>query len=139
MSNFSLFRLASAVFLSLSFSSLICAQIYTPPPTTVTTPAAPPTTTTTTAPTTTVTTPVAVSPTPAPLPTTSPTITATSVTSPIPGYTAQGNYGPGRTIAYVIAPFAVVGATYLLGHHQVEILQPQIIFLPATTQLLLLI
>lgn len=37
-------------------------------------------------------------------------------------YTASASgYGPGRTIAYAIAPFAVVAAAYLLGHHQVEI------------------
>src|SRR5690349_9095719 len=103
MSNFSLFRLASAVFLSLSFSSLICAQIYTPPPAAVTTTAAQPASTTNTAPTTAVTRPVAVAPTRAPLPRTSATVTATSVTSPSPGYRAQGNYRPGRTVADVIA------------------------------------
>ena len=27
----------------------------------------------------------------------------------------------GRTVAYVIAPFAIVAGTYLLGHHQLEI------------------
>jgi hypothetical protein len=118
MNKFCLFRLASVVFLSLSFSGLIWAQIYTPPPSTPTTTTT--TTTTTPAPTTTGTAPVATTTTTA-FPTTTTGITATPVTSAIPGYTAQGNYGPGRTIAYVIAPFAVVGATYLLGHHQVEI------------------
>ena len=40
----------------------------------------------------------------------------------IPGYVAAGGYGPGRTIAYALAPFAVVAATYILaGHHQIEI------------------
>src|SRR5262249_22068566 len=106
--------LASAVVLSLSFSGLISAQIYTPPPTSVTTPTTP-------TPTATGTTPVAVSTGAAPVAPTSPAIPTTSVTGAIPGYTSQGNYGPGRTIAYVIAPFAVVAATYLLGHHQVEI------------------
>ncbi len=44
------------------------------------------------------------------------------VSANIPGYNASNNnYGPGRTIAYVIAPFAAVAATYFLGHHQIEI------------------
>jgi hypothetical protein len=42
--------------------------------------------------------------------------------SNIPGYASTGGYGPGRTIAYVIAPFAVVAGTYFVGHrHQLEI------------------
>jgi hypothetical protein len=111
MRKFWLFSLASFLVLFLSFSGLIFGQIYTPPPTTVTTPPPPATTTTitTSTPNPTVTAPVATSITPAPS------------ASTIPGYTPQSGYGPGRTIAYVIAPFAVVGATYLLGHHKVEI------------------
>ena len=105
----------------------------TPTPAPAPTPAAAPTpapTTTSSAPTP---TPTAA---PAPTPTATTTNTATIVTiptsanvttsspsnNPIPGYVASGGYGPGRTIAYAIAPFAAVAATYFLtGHHQVEI------------------
>jgi hypothetical protein len=40
----------------------------------------------------------------------------------IPGYNAGKSYSTGKTVAYVIAPFAVVAGTYLIGHHhQIEI------------------
>jgi len=92
-----------SLFALLSSSAL--AQIYTPPTETTVTP---PTSTSTTTPTT---------------PTsTSPTTTSFAPPATIPGYVPSGGYGPGRTIAYAIAPFAVVAATYLVGgHHQVEI------------------
>lgn len=119
--------------------------IITPTPTpTATTPAAT-TTTIEAAPTTatptiaapTSATPTTVFPTTTPA-TTPPAVTATAATTvtplaaavaasaaatnTIPGYVVSGGYGPGRTIAYAIAPFAVVAATYLLGgHHQIEI------------------
>src|ERR1051325_2891391 len=42
--------------------------------------------------------------------------------SSIPGYNAGTSYSAGKTVAYVIAPFAVVAGTYFLGHHhQIEI------------------
>jgi len=42
--------------------------------------------------------------------------------SAIPGYPSTANYSVGKTVAYVIAPFAVVAGTYFLGHHhQLEI------------------
>jgi len=56
--------------------------------------------------------------------TTTANVTAASTTSVsnVPGYTNSGNYGPGKTAAYIIAPFAVVAGTYFLaGHHQIEI------------------
>jgi len=41
--------------------------------------------------------------------------------STIPGYTAK-SYSAGKTVAYVIVPFAVVAGTYFVGHHhQIEI------------------
>jgi hypothetical protein len=100
-------RIALLLLLFAFASSSALAQIYTPP--TDTTTVTPPTSTSTTTATT-----------PTSTPTTSTSFATSSNT--IPGYVASGGYGPGRTIAYAIAPFAVVAATYLVGgHHQVEI------------------
>ena len=42
--------------------------------------------------------------------------------SSIPGYNANANYPVGKTVAYVIAPFAAVAGTYFLTHHhQIEV------------------
>jgi hypothetical protein len=50
---------------------------------------------------------------------TSPVVTSTTT---IPGYNAGKSYSSGRTVAYVIAPFAAVAGTYFLaGHHQIEV------------------
>src|SRR5438876_6139890 len=142
MLEFSFPKAALIVFLSIALSTSGLAQIYTPPPTTTapppTTAAPPPATTapsptaTTPTPTTTTTTPTAAAPpattTSAGTTTSTPSTTAGSTavassSSGVPGYTSpSGGYGPGRTIAYVIAPFAVVAATYFIGHHhQIEI------------------
>ena len=133
------------LFLLVIISHSAFAQIYipptfpTPPPTTVSTPTTTTTTTTTTPTTTTTTTTtpaVAITGTTIPnaikiAPTTAQTATTTAVVTPavttsntaIPGYTTAGkSYPAWKTAAYIIAPFAVVAGTYLLGgHHQVEI------------------
>src|SRR5438874_1253983 len=112
------------------------AQIYTAPTPsapapapapTVSTPTATPTATPapTSTPASTPTTTSAPASTAAPAATTSGSTTTASpavVSASLPGYTtSQSGYGPGRTVAYVIAPFAVVAATYFIGHHQIEI------------------
>ena len=115
----------------------------TPAPTTTPAPAPTPVITPAPAPTPTpVTTPApaptpAVTPTPAPAPVvapvTTPAVTTTAVTvvtaaptttaavACIPGYAPSKDYGIGRTVAYIIAPFAIVGASYLIGQREVEI------------------
>jgi len=53
---------------------------------------------------------------------TTPTATSRATVSNIPGYPSTTNYSAGKTVAYIIAPFAVVAGTYFLGHHhQLEI------------------
>jgi hypothetical protein len=136
-------RVALIVCLSVALSTSAFAQIYTPPPsapppssggtsspappsssptptpspappssgTGGTTTAAPPPATTTTGGSTTTTT------------STTPTTTGATATSTsgLPGYTPSGNYSTGRTVAYIIVPFAAVAGTYLIKHRQIEI------------------
>ena len=46
----------------------------------------------------------------------------TATVSSIPGYSSNSNYSTAKTVGYIIAPFAIVAGTYLIGHrHQVEI------------------
>lgn len=143
MFRFSFFKAVCIALLSVAFSSSALAQLcggFYPPcptpaaaPTPVATPtpsttvpvttAAPVTTAVTTTTTTAATTPVA----------TTVTTTATTpatvnvVTTPstaiagIPGYAPTKDYDMGRTVAYIIAPFAIVGGSYLFGQRQVEI------------------
>jgi hypothetical protein len=58
-----------------------------------------------------------------PPPATGSTTSSSSPASTMPGYATPANgYGSGKTIAYAIAPFGVLAATYFIGdHHQVEI------------------
>ena len=81
--------------------------------------------------------PPAPPPTPAPPPVPTPVVTTSTVTptgvtvisttpttaavAGIPGYAPSKDYGIGRTVAYIIAPFAIVGASYLIGQREVEI------------------
>src|ERR1051326_5533777 len=100
-------------------------------PTTSSTATTPPASTTTTAPATTSTSApapatTATVPTTAasaiPITPTASAVTLTANTGGIPGYTSSGNFGPGRTAAYIVAPFAIVAGTYFLsGRHQLEI------------------
>jgi hypothetical protein len=130
------------LFLLVIISHSAFAQIYipptfpTPPPTTVPTPTTTTTTTTTTPTTTTITTTtpiqtttgttvpnaIKIAPTTAQAATTTAVVTTNNAVT-IPGYTsAAKSYSAGKTAAYIIAPFAIVAGTYLLGgHHQVEI------------------
>ncbi|PYS32283.1 MAG: hypothetical protein DMG14_34925 [Acidobacteria bacterium] len=118
-----LFILLSVTFCASSFAQLCGPPLYPPCPT--------PTPAPTPAPTAPASTPTA--PTQTPAPTSAPTAgttaapaaptgtPGTSVTN-IPGYTPSGSYSTGRTVAYIIAPFAIVAGTYFLGHHhQIEI------------------
>src|SRR5262249_44856502 len=96
------------------------APTVTTPAPTVTTPApAPPPILTAPAPAPTVTTPTTTT---TPASSAAPTTTTTTA-AVIPGYTnSTSNYGVGKTVAYVIAPFAAVAAAYFFTHHhQVEI------------------
>jgi hypothetical protein len=45
----------------------------------------------------------------------------------------RGNYSVGRTVAYIIAPFAIVAGSYFLGHHQLEIHPNAGFFWPGAT------
>ena len=108
------------IFLLLMFSQSVFGQIcggppYPPCPTPTPAPSPAP------APTAPPTAPPPPSPSPVPAPAPPSPPTTTSVSN-IPGYTSTGNYGVGRTVAYIIAPFAVVAGTYFIGHqHQIEI------------------
>src|SRR5437899_8126941 len=144
MFKFSLQKAAFVIFLCVALSGSALAQIYSvpsPSPAPTPAPAAPPAPAATPAPA-----PAA----PAPMPTATPapaatagtqtaqpaattTSTAAATTPPataratvstttIPGYSSTANYSSAKTVAYVIAPFAVVAGTYFLGDtHQLEI------------------
>ena len=102
--------LFSVLISSSAFAQLCGFAPYGPCPTTVTpapTTTTPTTTTSPTATTTTITTPGGTR--------------VTTTTTSIPGYTNK-SYSAGKTVGYIIAPFAAVAATYFLsGHHQIEI------------------
>lgn len=134
MSKFYLSNAALIICLSVFLSASATAQIYTiptatPAPAPAPAPAPTPTPTATPAP---MPTPTASFPSPTASPTVqttlplAPSVTTTSTgttANAIPGYFAtSSNYGPARTVAYAIAPFAAVAAAYFLtGRHQIEI------------------
>src|SRR5438093_11685487 len=130
MFRFSLPRAALCILLSVTFSTSTFAQLCGPP---LYPPCPTPAPAPTPAPTATTPAPAPTAPTPTPAPTPAPTAgttaapaaptgtPGTSVTN-IPGYTLTGIYSRGITVAYLIAPFAIVSARYFLVHHyQIEI------------------
>src|SRR5262245_35138982 len=113
-------RTTAIAFLAIAVCGSVQAQVvYTlpPPVTNPTATPAPTQTSTTTSTTSTTTSTTTSSPpvTPVTTNTTSSAVGARASVSNVPGYTANGNYGPGRTAAYIIAPFAVVAGTYFLA------------------------
>src|SRR5437867_10205720 len=128
MSKFSLPRASLVILLSLTLSSTALAQIYSggsPAPAPAPTTTAPAPTATTPAPTATTSAPTPTTVTPAPGTTTTTSAASsptTATVSNVPGYSSNSNYSTAKTVGYIIAPFAIVAGTYLIGHrHQVEI------------------